>query len=530
MNRLEAFLPSSYAVLYLANVALAALLACAAALLAASACRRSLPTRYGLLLVGLLLALSSLALVWIAGRAGIGRLEVALRQDRDPGEVPRVGRNNQPRSAAVLRRPQVPDMPMLRKRLASEPDRQVESQAASPVEPAPPTAALVWWCRLAQGLALIWAVGTAVSLVRLFCGSMRLAAFCRGLRPVGWDPVATDPEQGPKLHSDQSGQSPNLLRVRQAAAQSAAQVGLVRPPRLFISAQTATPATFGLFRPAVVLPEGCADGLSSDQLHALLLHEMAHVARRDPWVGLAQRLAATLYWWCPLVHRLNRRLADVREELCDNYVLAGQGDGTSLAEVLVSLAERAVQPPPLPATVGMFEHRRARERCRALERRVRRLLSTETNPMTHMNRLSFLLIALAGLGMTALISLSQLRAAGEEAPDPRGAVTESPASPAAEPPAGQAKSLPDARAKLNSSPAVKKIVAALLDETEFKFIETPFSAALAKVGQRHGIPVRRPGDASARWDQLAQRIAAGSERLGNDLRHPGRKPGDHIAG
>jgi hypothetical protein len=83
-----------------------------------------------------------------------------------------------------------------------------------------------------------------------------------------------------------------------------------------------------------------------------------------------------------------------------------------------------------------------------------------------------------------------VRAAGEEAASPKGAVTKSPASPAAEPPAGPNKSLPDARAKLNSSPAVKKIVAALLEETEFEFIETRFSEALAKVGQRHGIPVR----------------------------------------
>jgi hypothetical protein len=115
------------------------------------------------------------------------------------------------------------------------------------------------------------------------------------------------------------------------------------------------------------------------------------------------------------VHLLNRRLADVREELCDNYVLGSQGDGASFAEVLVMLAERVAKPSPLPATVSMFEHRRARERSRTLEQRVCRLLSPETTPMTRMNRVGLGLVILLGLGMTAVISLSHVRAAGEDA-------------------------------------------------------------------------------------------------------------------
>jgi hypothetical protein len=48
----------------------------------------------------------------------------------------------------------------------------------------------------------------------------------------------------------------------------------------------------------------------------------------------------------------------------------------------------------------------------------------------------------------------------------------------------------DLRARLSSSPAVKRIVAALLEDTEFKFIETPFPGMVAKIRERHGIPIR----------------------------------------
>ena len=307
MNPFEAILPPPHAVLYLANVALAALLSCAAALLAAFVWpRRSPPTRYGLLLLGLALVLTSPGWVWLAGRAGIGRLQVTLSEARDSRDELHVVPDTLRAPRDAPQQPQVPETAAVRERFGAAPNAVPElpidsspkserpaEEVVSPSRP-PPAASLPWWWSIAQGVALVWAVGTAVSLAWLLYGLVRLAAFCRGLRPVGWDSVPTSSGQDPSAPSTLSGQSPNLHGLRRAAAQAAAQVGLVRPPGLFISAQTMTPVTFGLCRPAVVLPENLAD-LASDQLHAVLLHEMAHVARRDPWVGLAQRLAAALY-------------------------------------------------------------------------------------------------------------------------------------------------------------------------------------------------------------------------------------------
>ena len=69
----------------------------------------------------------------------------------------------------------------------------------------------------------------------------------------------------------------------------------------------------------------------------MLIHECAHVARRDHLVGLLQRLTAVLFWPHPLVHVLNRRLAQAREELCDNFVLRG-GLATGYAKTLLTLS------------------------------------------------------------------------------------------------------------------------------------------------------------------------------------------------
>lgn len=83
MSLPEAYLPTPQTVLYLGNVALAVLWSCAAALLAALACRRrSAPTRCTLLLLGLVFALTSPASVWLAGWAGAGWLRVTLSEQR----------------------------------------------------------------------------------------------------------------------------------------------------------------------------------------------------------------------------------------------------------------------------------------------------------------------------------------------------------------------------------------------------------------------------------------------------------------
>lgn len=110
--------------------------------------------------------------------------------------------------------------------------------------------------------------------------------------------------------------------------------------------------------------------------------------------------------------------------------------------------------------------------------------------MTRMNPIGLLLVVLGGLGMTVAISLSQVRAASEEASGPKSGVPKSSASPAPEPPTAQNESSEAARARLNSSPAVKKIVSALLEDTRFEFIETPFPQFVAKIQERHGIAIQ----------------------------------------
>lgn len=90
--------------------------------------------------------------------------------------------------------------------------------------------------------------------------------------------------------------------------------------RLLASEDATSPLSWGLARPVILLDR---DTLRSpDQADAILVHEVAHVARRD-WPSLIlSRLAVALFWFNPLVWRLDREVAQQAEEAADSDAAA----------------------------------------------------------------------------------------------------------------------------------------------------------------------------------------------------------------
>jgi hypothetical protein len=91
-------------------------------------------------------------------------------------------------------------------------------------------------------------------------------------------------------------------------------------------------------------------------LRHVLIHEFAHVLRRDNLIGLLQRTASILWWPHPLVHSLNRRLSQAREEICDNYAMI-HGGKHEYARTLLELSMRQTDHVPLAPMVGLLHVR-----------------------------------------------------------------------------------------------------------------------------------------------------------------------------
>lgn len=113
--------------------------------------------------------------------------------------------------------------------------------------------------------------------------------------------------------------------------------------------QLPAPIVVGLFRPTVLLPTSLLQNLEEDALEDLLVHEGAHILRKDLVIGHLQRLVAILFWPYPLILFLNRQLSRAREEVCDNHVIS-TGNAARYAGTLLSVAQ--AMPPRRALALG----------------------------------------------------------------------------------------------------------------------------------------------------------------------------------
>jgi len=73
--------------------------------------------------------------------------------------------------------------------------------------------------------------------------------------------------------------------------------------------------------PRILLPRDLWAELSEEQRDTLLLHELAHLRRRDHWVRRLELVVLGLYWWLPVAWWACRCLHEAEEECCDAWVI-----------------------------------------------------------------------------------------------------------------------------------------------------------------------------------------------------------------
>lgn len=152
---------------------------------------------------------------------------------------------------------------------------------------------------------------------------------------------------------------------RDAIERASAELRLTRRVRLLQSAREIMPLTFGTLAPVIVLPRS-SDAWAEDRKRAVLLHELAHVARRDCLVQRMTAFACALYWPHPGVWWAARRLRAERELACDDRVLAAGAGAREYAGHLLELAH-SLGSAPAPATaLGMARPKQLESRLLAV--------------------------------------------------------------------------------------------------------------------------------------------------------------------
>ena len=143
--------------------------------------------------------------------------------------------------------------------------------------------------------------------------------------------------------------------IRALFEQTKARLGVHRLVKLVASTRVIAPVVIGSLRPVVLLPTSLIIGLPTDQIEALLAHELAHLRRWDDVANLLQCAIETLLFYHPVVWWMSRRAREDRELCCDDLATANGVERTSLAQALGRLVlwQTEATQPALAATGHM---------------------------------------------------------------------------------------------------------------------------------------------------------------------------------
>jgi len=178
-------------------------------------------------------------------------------------------------------------------------------------------------------LLAVWAAAALWNLARVLSGLLLLRRLKRDAAPL--------PPEHP-LTAWLAG------RAREAK--------LARTVQLKTSTAIAVPAALGFRRPIIALPENLLRELNHQELKQVIMHELAHILRKDDWANLFQKLAGALLCHHPGFLGASRRMELERETACDAWAAARTGNAKSYANCLVKVFESLRRVPRTALAVG----------------------------------------------------------------------------------------------------------------------------------------------------------------------------------
>lgn len=113
-----------------------------------------------------------------------------------------------------------------------------------------------------------------------------------------------------------------------------------RRARLVVSDDVRTASVLGLTSPAIAVAPALLHVLNNDELDCILVHEWAHVQRRDDFARLLQVLLRAITGLHPAIWWIDRQLHITRETACDDWTINLTGSAKRYAACLTKLAAR----------------------------------------------------------------------------------------------------------------------------------------------------------------------------------------------
>lgn len=132
------------------------------------------------------------------------------------------------------------------------------------------------------------------------------------------------------------------LKYRLFVQKISSQLGIKKRVFIYLSELVSSPVTVGYLKPIVLLPVAALNNLSTQQVEAILLHELSHIRRFDYLVNFLISIISTFLYFNPFVKQFARNIEEERENCCDQLVLQFGYDKVSYASALLALEKISV--------------------------------------------------------------------------------------------------------------------------------------------------------------------------------------------
>jgi TonB family protein len=217
-------------------------------------------------------------------------------------------------------------------------------------------------------LVALLALGAAIRFGFLLAGFWRLRRYRRRARPLDALP-------------------PAIRDLRDWWAPSA---------RFYVSSEVNGPVTYGVRRPAVLVPAGFLEMEPRTQ-EAIACHELLHLTRRDWAFTVAEEVVRALLWFHPAIWWLLGRIQLAREQAVDAAVVQYTNQPEHYLTALLAIARRGIEPDLEPAPLFLKK--------RHLKQRVASILKGGT--MSGHKLLGAMLGMFSVVALTVVVAVSQ---------------------------------------------------------------------------------------------------------------------------
>jgi hypothetical protein len=116
-----------------------------------------------------------------------------------------------------------------------------------------------------------------------------------------------------------------------------ADIGISRRVNIARSPRCTIPFMYNFFKPTIVVPVD-SERWPVSKKRAVLLHELAHIKRKDNLTQFIARMICALFWYVPFLWIAYSSLYIEQEETCDAFVIHGGTRPTEYARCMVHFA------------------------------------------------------------------------------------------------------------------------------------------------------------------------------------------------